>query len=67
MNWMSISNWNDWRVLGKLSEGEGGDGGKRLCERNHYREVFHTPENPKEQDLDLFDEICDALERFSPR
>ena len=31
-------------VLGELAKGNGGEHGKRLAERNHYREVHHTPE-----------------------
>ena len=53
--------WDDWRVLGKIADGEGGDSGKRLADRNHFREVFHTSENPKTADFDRFDDICDAL------
>jgi uncharacterized protein len=43
--------WDDWRVLGELSAGKGGDGGRRICQRNHYRCVAETPETPKEEDL----------------
>jgi hypothetical protein len=43
--------WDDWRVLGRLSEGKGGEHGDRLARRNHYREVYHTPEVPKPRDL----------------
>lgn len=53
--------WDDWRVLGTLASGEGGEHGQRLCERNHYREVFHTPEAPKKQDLARFEKICEDL------
>src|SRR5439155_21379018 len=43
--------WDDWKVLGLLSEGQGGEHGERLARRNHYREIFHTPEVPKAHDL----------------
>lgn len=43
--------WDDWRVLGELAKGNGGEHGKRLLERNHYREVYHTPEFPTDGDL----------------
>jgi hypothetical protein len=43
--------WDDWRVLGLLSEGKGGEHGRRLAARDHYREIFHTPETPTAQDL----------------
>jgi uncharacterized protein len=42
--------WDDWRVLGQLAAGQGGEHGDRICKRNHYREVYHTPENPTEGD-----------------
>lgn len=53
--------WDDWRVLGKLAGGEGGEHGKRLCSRDHYREVFHTPETPNQTDLVSFEKVCQAL------
>ncbi len=34
--------WDDWRVLGLLAAGKGGDHGKRICNRNHFRKVFET-------------------------
>jgi HD superfamily phosphohydrolase len=43
--------WNDWRVLGLLAdEKSGGEHGDRLRRRDHYREVFHTPESPTDGD-----------------
>ncbi len=53
--------WDDWRVLGRLSDGDGGDHGQRLRDRNHFREAFHTPETPKQSDLTRFERICDDL------
>jgi len=53
--------WDDWRVLGRLADGAGGDHGERLCQRNHYREVYHTPESPREADLTLLDVIRKSL------
>lgn len=53
--------WDDWRVLGALSEGRGKEHGKRLCDRNHFREVFHTPETPERKDLVLFQKVCEDL------
>jgi len=44
--------WNDWRVLGLLADGgNGGEHGGRIRERNHYREIYHTPESPSDGDL----------------
>ena len=36
--------WDDWKVLGALKNGEGGEHGRRIIERDHYREIWHTPE-----------------------
>jgi hypothetical protein len=44
--------WDDWRVLGQLSAGKGGDHGRRLATRNHYREVAATPEVLTADNLD---------------
>jgi uncharacterized protein len=43
--------WDDWRVLGQLAAGAGGDHGKRLATRNHFREIAATPEVPTADDL----------------
>lgn len=32
--------WDDWKVLGELAGGGGGEHGRRLRERNHYRARF---------------------------
>lgn len=56
--------WNDWRVLGHLADGDGGEHGGRLCDRNHYREVFHTPESPTDGHLDLLQVIRKSLGDF---
>ncbi len=48
--------WDDWRVLGHISSGKGGDHGRRLAERDHFREIRHTQETPDETDLDNLDE-----------
>jgi HD superfamily phosphohydrolase len=43
--------WDDWRVLGLLADGKGGDDGSRLANRLHFREIIHTPETPAPNDL----------------
>lgn len=53
--------WDDWRVLGRLADGQGGEHGQRLCERNHYREIYHTPESPTRDDVSQFEELCVEL------
>jgi len=53
--------WDDWRVLGQLSDGRGGEHGERLARRNHYREVYHTPEVPKPRDLRELERVRERL------
>ena len=42
--------WDDWRVLGLLADRKGGEHGERLANRNHFRQVWQTPETPSETD-----------------
>jgi uncharacterized protein len=53
--------WDDWRVLGLLAEGAGGDHGRRLASRDHFREVFHTPESPTADDLAALQRVRSSL------
>lgn len=53
--------WDDWRVLGILQSGGGGDHGQRLSNRNHYREVFHTVESPVREQLAEYEEVKKAI------
>ena len=39
----SYLSWDDWKVLGLLADGKGGEHGTRLSERNHYRVAYQTP------------------------
>ena len=55
--------WDDWRVLGQLADGKGGEHGERLASRNHYREVYHTPETPDDRDLEELAPRHDLLAR----
>jgi uncharacterized protein len=43
--------WDDWRVLGLLAEGKGGEHGQRLASRNHYRLAYGSPEISTDADL----------------
>ena len=54
--------WDDWRVLGMLAQGDGGDHGRRISRRDHFREVYHTAETPKTKDLRELDRVRDALD-----
>jgi len=53
--------WDDWRVLGALGSGGGGDHGRRLVTRDHYKTVFHTREAPSLLELDELQELKAAL------
>jgi HD superfamily phosphohydrolase len=53
--------WDDWRVLGLLQKGKGGEHGGRLSTRNHFREVIHTSETPSAADLERLAQWRDAL------
>jgi HD superfamily phosphohydrolase len=44
--------WDDWRVLGLIADGRGGEGGQRIANRNHYRRIAYTPETPTSTDID---------------
>jgi uncharacterized protein len=53
--------WDDWRVLGLLAGGDGGEHGRRLSSRDHFREVTRTPESPSSEDLARLNDWCTAL------
>jgi uncharacterized protein len=53
--------WDDWRVLGFLADGKGGEHGMRLANRKHYREITHTSETPSPGELTRLDEWRDIL------
>jgi uncharacterized protein len=52
--------WDDWRILGLLASGQGGEHGLRLATRDHYREAFHTGEVRTTADLDRLDRVRTA-------
>jgi len=53
--------WDDWKVVGALKEGRGGEHGQRLRDRNHFREIYHTPEAPERKDMDRLAAVKSAL------
>ena len=53
--------WDDWRVLGQLADGGGGEHGRRLATRDHYREIRATPEVPTPDDLEKLSRWRQAL------
>ncbi len=53
--------WDDWKVLGLLAEGKGGEHGSRLANRKHYRLVYRSPEAPVDSELLLVDRLKQEL------
>lgn len=53
--------WDDWRVLGLLAEGKGGEHGERLSGRNHYRLAYRSPEALGPEEKRLLGEIEERL------
>jgi HD superfamily phosphohydrolase len=53
--------WDDWRVLGLLTEGKGGEHGHRLTTRNHFRNIYSTPEVSKFPDMDELKSVKEKL------
>lgn len=53
--------WDDWKVLGLLSNGMGGEHGLRLTNRSHYRLAYSTPEVPNATARGMLDKIRDGL------
>ena len=49
--------WEDWKVLGLLNAGKGGEHGERIRSRNHYRQAYHTLEVPGPDDLDRLQQV----------
>lgn len=49
--------WDDWRVLGLLASGKGGEHGMRLAQRRHYRQVFSTLEIATRAEIAKLDAI----------
>jgi uncharacterized protein len=53
--------WEDWKVLGLLNGGGGGAHGERIRSRNHFRQVFHTPEAPSADDVEQLHKVKSKL------
>jgi uncharacterized protein len=49
--------WDDWAVLGILSQGGGGEHGECLRTRNHFRLIYHTNEVPDEKNLQQLEKV----------
>lgn len=55
--------WDDWRILSELRVGHGGEHGRRLMERDHFRLIFSTSEVPNGDELQRFDELMGKLDQ----
>jgi HD superfamily phosphohydrolase len=53
--------WDDWKVLGEISAGKGGNHATNLIQRHHFVRVYETPEVPNEADLEIFENVKSAL------
>jgi HD superfamily phosphohydrolase len=53
--------WDDWRVVGMVSQDKAGEHGRILMERKHHRAIFETPEIPSPDDQEFVREIRDSL------
>ena len=53
--------WDDWRVLGRLAEDEAGEHGRRLRDRDHYRQIWESTESPSADALEMLDELRTEL------
>ncbi len=53
--------WDDWKVFGRISDHHGGEHGRFLRERRHYRMVYSTSEKATVDEISEIDEIQDRL------
>lgn len=53
--------WDDWRVLGLISHGKGGEHARRIRERNHYRLIYETSDAPSDNELEKFQQVKELL------
>jgi hypothetical protein len=60
-NLRSYLRWDDWRVLGLLSNRRGALHGARLLNRDHYREVYSTPEVSGKNEVELLQKLRKKL------
>jgi HD superfamily phosphohydrolase len=53
--------WDDWKLLGLLANGQGGEHGARLASRDHYRLAYGSPEISTEAELCIVESIKKEL------
>lgn len=54
--------WDDWRVLGAIAAGDGGEHGRFLKNRTHYRKLRETKEVPGLNELEWIENLYQELE-----
>jgi len=54
--------WDDWKVLGLISEGRAGNHGEILRFRKHHRMVYSTAEVVKDKEISMVEELAANLE-----
>lgn len=65
-NLRAYLSWDDWRMLGEIQTGGGGEHGEIIRNRNHYRMVYETPEFAEQADLEEGDAAAVALSALKP-
>ena len=53
--------WDDWKVLGLLAGGQGGEHGERLTQRKHYRRVNRSNEMMSHRDRECLEKLEERL------
>lgn len=53
--------WDDWRVLGMIQEGQGGEHAAIIRERTHYRCIYQTHELPGPDEMKRVEEVIAEL------
>ena len=53
--------WDDWKVLGHIADGEAGDHGQHILQRDLYKSVKQTNEAMTQTEMDLIDTIIQKL------
>ncbi len=53
--------WNDWKVMGEINGGKGGEHGHIIKDRKHHRCIFETKEVPDNTELEQYEAISDEL------
>jgi len=61
----SFIQWDDWKVLGRISEQQGGRHGDILRDRSHFRNVYETPEIANAAEIKKVEKLFKSLESLN--